>query len=64
MKSPSLQESLHSHTLESDLNPIVRINPKNRFVEGRKEDCWSSKRENEEPAGYVFDSELLREGSD
>jgi len=38
MKSPSLQESLHSHSLESDLNPIVRINPQNRSVEGRKED--------------------------
>ena len=64
MKSPGMLASLHSHSLESDLNPIVRINPQNRFVEGRKEDRWSSKRENEEPAGYVFDSELLREGSD
>jgi len=51
MKSPSLQESLHSHSLESDLNPIVRINQQNRVVEGRKEDCWSLKRENEELAG-------------
>ena len=64
MKSPSMEESLHSHTLESDFNPIVRINQQNRVVGGRKEDCWSLKRENEELAGYVFDSELLREGSD
>jgi len=64
MKSPSMQESLHSHTLESDLNPIVRINEQNRVVEGRKEGCWSLKRENDELAGYDFDSERLREGSD
>jgi hypothetical protein len=64
MKSPSMQESLHSHTSESDLNPIVRINQQNRVVEGRKEDCWSLKRGNNELAGYVFDSELLHEGSD
>ena len=64
MKSPSMEESLHSHTLESDFNPIVRINQQNRAVGGRKEDCWSLKHENEELAGYVFDSELLREGSD
>jgi hypothetical protein len=59
-----MEESLHSHTLESDFNPIVRINQQNRVVGGRKEDCWSLKRENEELAGYVFDSELLRAGSD
>ena len=64
MKSPSMQESLPSQTPESDLNPIVRINQQNRVVEGRKEDCWSLKRENNELAGYVFDSEHLREGSD
>ena len=64
MKSPSMLASLHSHTLESDLNPVVRINQQNRVVEGRKEDCWPLKRENDELAGYVFDSELLREGSD
>lgn len=64
MKSPSMQESLHSHTLESDLNPIVRINQQNRVIEGRKEDCWSLKREHDELAGYDFDSELLHEGSD
>ena len=64
MKSLSTQESLHSQTLESDLNPIVRISQQYRGVEDRKEDCWSSKRENNELAGYVFDSQLLREGSD
>jgi hypothetical protein len=59
MKSP-VQESLHSHTPENNPNPIERICQRVRIVE----DSRSSKRESEEFEGYVFDSELLREGSD
>lgn len=64
MESPSMQESLHSHTQERDLNPIVKINQEYRIIEIWKEDCSFLKRKKDEPAGYVFDSELLREGSD
>ena len=64
MQSPSMQESLHSHTLESDLNPIVKVSQQNRPVDSWTGICRFLKHEKDEPAGYLFDSEPLREGSD
>jgi hypothetical protein len=66
MESPSIQESLHSHTPEAISNPVVRAiySPPNHGVEGWRETCWFLKHEEDELAGYLFDSEVLREGSD
>ena len=64
MKSPCIQESLHSHTPENKADPVERISQRVRIVEIWREDSRSSKRENDELGGYVFDPELLREGSD
>jgi hypothetical protein len=64
MHSPSMQESLHSHTPEPSSNPVSKVIQTDRGVEGWRETCWFLKREEDELAGYLFDSEVLREGSD
>jgi hypothetical protein len=62
MQSPSMQESTHSHTPEG--NPIVKVSQLNRGVDGWRETCWFLKPEKDDLASYLFDSEVLREGSD
>ena len=64
MQSPSLQEALHSHTPESKSSPSVKVSQMNPPLDGWKETGWFRKHEEDEPAGYVFDSEIIREGSD
>jgi hypothetical protein len=64
MQSPSMQESPHSHAPESSFNSIVKVSQANRAVDGWRETCWFLKPEKDELAGYLFDSEVLREGSD
>lgn len=64
MQSPSIHESPHSHTSEAIFNPVVKVTRPDRGIEGWRETCRFLKHEEEEPAGYVFDSEVFREGSD
>jgi hypothetical protein len=64
MQSPSTQESVHSHTPENNPNAIMITSQQNQAVDGWRENRCPLKHEQPEPAGYVFDSELLREGSD
>jgi hypothetical protein len=64
MQSPSTQESVHSHTPESNPYPIMRTSQQNQAVYGWRENLRPLKHEQPELVGYVFDSELLREGSD
>jgi len=64
MQSPSIQESLHSQTPEAIFNPVVKVTQPNRGIEGWRETCWFLKHEEDELAGYLFDSEVFREGSD
>ena len=61
MQSPSMQESLYPP--ERNFSPIVKVNQLNRAV-GCRETGWFLKNEEDELASYVFDSDLLREGSD
>lgn len=64
MASPSMQESLHSHPPESYVSPIVKVNQLNPNVDGWRDTGWFIKNEEDELAGYIFDSGPLREGSD
>ena len=64
MQSPSIQESLHSRIPEGNLNSVVKVSQPNRAVEGWRETCWFLRRDKDDLEGYVFDSELMREGSD
>jgi hypothetical protein len=64
MQSPNMQESPHAHTPESNFNPIEKVSQLNRAVDGWRETRWFLKPEKDEFAGYLFDSEVLREGSD
>jgi hypothetical protein len=64
MQSPIIQESLHSHTPESNSSPGVKVSPLTPAIDGWRETRWFLKHEEDELAGYVFDSEVLREGSD
>lgn len=64
MPSPSMQESLCSGTPERTLNSVMKVSQLNRTVDGSREPCSSFKHEEDEFAGYIFDSELQREGSD
>ena len=64
MQIPSMQESLHSHTAENDLNPIVKVSQQDRSFDSWTGTCRFLKHEEVEPAGYLFDSEPIREGSD
>jgi hypothetical protein len=42
----------------------VKVSQQNRSIDGWRETGWFLKDEEDEVTGYVFDSELLREGSD
>ena len=64
MQSPSIQELLHSHTPKSNPSPIVNVSQLNPAIDGRRENGWFLKQQEDEPAGYVFDSEVFREGAD
>jgi hypothetical protein len=64
MQSPSIHESVHSHTPEAIFNPGVKVAQPDRGIEGWRETCWFLKHEEDELAGYVFASEVFREGSD
>jgi len=64
MQSPSIEEPLYSHTPESNFSPSMKASQLNPAIDGSKEACWCLKHEEAEPSGYVFDSEVEREGSD
>ena len=64
MQSPSMQEPLHSHTPESNFNPVVKVSQLDLTFNSSSEICCFLRHEEDELAGYVFDSDLLREGSD
>ena len=64
MQSPSMQESLHSHTPESKFTPSLKVSQLDPPSDGWKERCWIEKHEENETSGYALDSELFREGSD
>ena len=64
MQSPSMQEFLYSHTPENNLNPTAEISHLDRTRDDWREPGWFLKHEKDELAGYLFDSDLLREGSD
>jgi hypothetical protein len=64
MQSHIMQELLHSHPPESNLSPGVKVNQLNSAVDDWRETRWYLNNEEDKLAGYVFDSELLREGSD
>ena len=64
MQSPSVQELRHSHTPESNPSPIVKVSQLNPPVDVGRGTGWFLKYEEDEPAGYVFYSEVFREGSD
>jgi len=64
MKSPSMQESLHSPTPEGNVSITMKVSQQNCAVDGWRESRWFLKHEEDELADYVFDSEPLREGSD
>ena len=64
MQYTGMQELLHSHPPKSNLSPIVKVNQLNQSVDDRRKIGWFLKNEEDELAGYVFDSDLLREGSD
>jgi hypothetical protein len=59
-----MQESPHPHTTEGNFGPVVKVSQLNRAIDGWRETCWFLKREEDELASYLFDSEVLREGSD
>jgi hypothetical protein len=62
MQSPSMPESLHSHTPEND--PVVRVSQQYRTDDSWIGACRFSKHGEDEPAGNFFDCEPFREGSD
>jgi len=64
MQSPSMQESVHSYTPENNLNPMVKVSQQNRPDDSWIGACRFLKHGEDEPAGYLFDSEPFREGSD
>jgi len=64
MQSPSIQELLHPHTPESNPSHNVKVSQLNPSIDSRRESCWVTKHEGYEPPAYIFDSEVLREGSD
>jgi hypothetical protein len=64
MQSPSVQESLHSHTPEALSNPVMKVTQPNRGNDGWRETCRFSQHEEDEPACYLFNSEVFHEGSD
>lgn len=57
-------ESLDSDAPVSNLDPVVRVTRQLQFSDSWQEHCLFFKREKDELAGYIFDPELLREGSD
>jgi len=64
MQSPTMQEWPCSHTPEIDLNPIVKVSQQDRPVDSWTGICRFLKHEENDPAGYFFDFEPIREGSD
>ena len=64
MKSPSMQESLLSPTPECNVSPKLKVSRQNCAVDGWRETGWLLKHEQDQLAGYLFDPEPLREGSD
>jgi hypothetical protein len=64
MQSPSIEKPPQSHTPDKDFSSIVKVSQENRAIDGWRETGWFLKDEEDEITGYVFDSELLREGSD
>ena len=64
MQSPDMQQLLHSHPPESNLSPIMKVIQPNSALDDWRETRWFLNNEEDRLAGYVFDSQLLREGSD
>jgi hypothetical protein len=64
MQSTTIQESVPSHTPEAIFNPNGKVTQSNRGIEGDRETCWFFKHDKDEPAGYPFNSDTFREGSD
>ena len=61
MHSPSTQKSPHPQTPETSFIPLVKISQPNQITQSWREINWFIENEKDELAGYLFDSEILRE---